>query len=58
MKTSRPRQPVKGTGVSYRGAIYFQISAAAWLRLNSFVAIFDYDVGAEGRTCAQLWEWR
>jgi hypothetical protein len=48
----------KDGGVSYRGAIYYQTPTAAWQRLNSVAAIFEYEVDAQGSTRAQLWEWK
>ena len=44
--------------VSYRGAIYYQTSSAAWSRLNGAAAVFEFDVDAEGNSRAQLWEWK
>ena len=48
----------KDGGVSYRGAIYYQTSSAAWLRLNTVAAIFEYEVDAQGNSRSQLWEWK
>jgi hypothetical protein len=48
----------KDGSVSYRGAIYYQTSAAKWARLNSVAAIFEYEVDAQGNTRAQIWEWK
>lgn len=45
-------------GVSFRGAIYYQTSSPAWTRLNSVAAIFEFDVDAQGKSRAQLWEWK
>jgi hypothetical protein len=48
----------KDGGVSYRGTIYFQSASAAWLRLNSVAALFEFEVDAQGNSRAQLWEWK
>ena len=48
----------KDGAVSYRGAVYYQTSAAVWSRLNSVAAIFEYEVDAEGNSRSQLWEWK
>ena len=48
----------KDGSVSYRGAVYYQTSTAAWLRLNSVAAIFEHDVDAQGGSRAQRWEWK
>jgi hypothetical protein len=45
-------------GVSYRGAVYYQTSAAGWSRLNSVAAIFEFEADGRGSTRAQLWEWK
>jgi hypothetical protein len=48
----------KNGSVSYRGAVYYQTSAQAWMRLNSVAAVFEFDVDGQGNTRAQLWEWK
>jgi len=48
----------KDGSVSYRGAVYFQSSSAAWSRLNSVAAIFEYQVDTQGNTRAEFWEWK
>jgi hypothetical protein len=40
------------------GAVHYQTSTAAWLRLNSVAGIFEYDVDAQGGSRSQLWEWK
>lgn len=48
----------KDGSVSYRGAIYYQTSAAKWARLNNVAVVFEYEVDALGNTHAQTWEWK
>ena len=48
----------KDGSASYRGALYYQSSSARWSRLNGIAAIFEYEVDAQGKTRAQLWEWK
>lgn len=48
----------KDGAVSYRGACYYQSASAAWARLNSIAAAFEYEVDAQGNTKGQLWEWK
>jgi hypothetical protein len=48
----------KDGAVSYRGAVYYQTSTPAWVRLNSVAAIFEFEVDAQGSSTAQLWEWK
>ena len=45
-------------GVSYRGAVYYQSSSEAWLRLNRVASVFEFEVDAEGNSHAELWEWK
>ena len=47
-----------GGAISYRGAVYYQASAAGWSRLNSIASVFEFDVDAQGNSRAQLWEWK
>ena len=48
----------KDGSVSYRGAIYYQTSAAKWTRLNGMAAVFEYDVDPQGNARSQIWEWK
>lgn len=48
----------KDGSVSYRGAIYYQTASAAWARLNSVAAIYEYEVDAQGNTKGEVWEWK
>lgn len=48
----------KDGGVSYRGAVYYMTSTAAWSRLNRVAAVFEFEVDAQGNSRAQLWEWK
>ena len=50
---------IKNDGsVSYRGAIYYQTSAAKWTRLNGVAAVFEYEVDPQGNARSQIWEWK
>ncbi len=48
----------KDGSVTYRGAVYYQSSAPAWLRLNSVAAIYEYEVDAQGNCRGESWEWK
>ncbi len=48
----------KDGSVSYRGAIYYQTSAAKRTRLNGMAAVFEYDVDPQGNARSQIWEWK
>jgi hypothetical protein len=48
----------KDGSLSYRGAIFYQTTAAQWSRLNGIAAVFEYEVDPQGNTVAGLWEWK
>jgi hypothetical protein len=48
----------KDGSVSYRGCVFYQSSSPKWSRLNSVAAIFEFEVDAQGRSSAKLWEWK
>ncbi len=48
----------RGSAVSWRGAIYYQTTAAKLARLNGTAAVFEYEVDENGGTEAKLFEWK
>jgi hypothetical protein len=48
----------RGTGVSWRGAIYYQSASPQLARLNSVVGVFEYETDENGDTRSQVWEWK
>jgi hypothetical protein len=48
----------KDGAASYRGAIYYQSAAQAWVRLNSVAAVFEFEADPQGNTKSELWEWK
>lgn len=48
----------RGTGVSWRGAVYYQTASPSLARLNGVAGIFEYETDEEGNTHAKLWEWK
>ena len=44
-------------GVSYRGANYWSASGSL-ARLNSTVAVYEFETDANQNTCGRLWEWK
>jgi len=48
----------RGMGISYRGAVYYQTTAARLARLNSMCAVFEYEVDENGNTRAIMSEWK
>jgi len=47
-----------GGAASYRGAVYYQTDTPAWSRLNGIATVFEFEVDAQGKTLARLWEWK
>ena len=48
----------EGGAVSYRGAIYYSTAAPKLARLNTFAAVFEFEVDAQGNTHSKSWEWK
>jgi len=47
-----------GTGITFRGCVYYQTNSAQLSRLNGTCAVFEYEADENGNTKSQLWEWR
>jgi hypothetical protein len=48
----------RGSGVSWRAALYFQTASKNLSRLNGIAVILEYEVDAEGNTQDKGWEWK
>src|ERR671914_1621564 len=48
----------KGSGSSWRGAIYYQTSSQKLARLNTIAAVFEHEVDGEGNVHNLVWEWK
>jgi hypothetical protein len=48
----------KDGSTSFRGAIYFQTTSPRWTRLNSYAAIFEHEIDAQGNTRGVVYEWK
>jgi hypothetical protein len=46
-----------GTGVSFRGPLYFQITSQKLARLNQVCTIYEWEVAGNGDADLSLWEW-
>ncbi len=47
-----------GTGVSFRGPLYFQVKSQKLARLNQICAIYEWEVAGDGSADLSLWEWK
>jgi hypothetical protein len=45
-------------GQSFRYSLVIQTASSKWARLNSVLAIGEWEVDAEGNGHGKLWEWR
>jgi hypothetical protein len=48
----------RGSGVSYRGAVYFQTTSERLARLNGMAVVFEYESDESGKTTAKDYEWK
>jgi len=48
----------RGSGVGWRGAVYYQSSSERLQRLNRVAGIFEYETDENGNTCGKVYEWR
>ena len=44
--------------VHYRGAIYFNTTAAKYAKLNGTAGVHEYEVSAAGSLTTKVWEWK
>ena len=47
-----------GSGIAYRGSIYFHTTSPRFSHLNSLAGVHEYDVGGDGNTSAKVFEWK
>ncbi len=47
-----------GTGVSFRGPLYFQGNSQNLARLNKICTIYEWEVDGNGNADLGLWEWK
>ncbi|MFF0749447.1 hypothetical protein [Streptomyces sp. NPDC004267] len=43
--------------VSWRGSIFFETAAERFAKLNSLAGVFEFEVDADGKADAKLYEW-
>lgn len=48
----------RGSGVGWRGAVYYQSSSERLQRLNRVAGIFEYETDENGNTCGKVYKWR
>ncbi|MHA2069090.1 MAG: hypothetical protein ACXABY_32410 [Candidatus Thorarchaeota archaeon] len=48
----------QGTGVSWRGAVYFQTPSQNLSRLNSVAGAHEFEIDESGNVGVKIWEWK
>lgn len=48
----------RGTGVHWRGAVYYQTTSEKHARLNRVPVLFEFDTDETGKTEGRFWEWK
>jgi hypothetical protein len=48
----------RGTGVSWRGTVYYKTASPSLARLNGIVGAYEYEVDETNKTEGKLWEWK
>jgi len=46
------------SAVSWRGNLYYATASQALERLNSIVAVFEYEIDDDGNVKGTIWEWK
>jgi len=48
----------KGSGVSFRGALYMMSQSPKWASLNGAALVFEYEADENGNVRIKAWEWK
>jgi hypothetical protein len=48
----------KGSGTSFRGAIYYHTESRSLARLNQITVLFEHETDENGNTHSKSWEWK
>ena len=48
----------QGSGVSFRGVVYYQTASERFSRLNGLAAVYEYETDAAGNVGLKVWEWK
>ena len=48
----------QGSGVSFRGVVYYPTASERFSRLNGLTGVFEYETDATGNTALKVWEWK
>ena len=48
----------KGTGATFRGALYMMSQTPKWSALNGIALIYEYETDENGNTHVKAWEWK
>ena len=48
----------QGSGVTFRGVVYYQTASERLARLNGLAGIYEYETDAAGDVTLKVWEWK
>jgi hypothetical protein len=48
----------QGSGVSWRGALFYRTDARNLARLNNIAVVFEYETDENGNAHTKIWEWK
>ena len=48
----------QGSGVTFRGVVYYQTASERLSRLNGLAGIYEYETDAAGDVTLKVWEWK
>jgi hypothetical protein len=48
----------RGTGVAWRGIVYYQTTSERLARLNGIAEVFEFETDESGKSEAKSWEWK
>ncbi|HKX17048.1 MAG TPA: hypothetical protein VJT33_03440 [bacterium] len=48
----------QGTGVRFRGVVYYQTASERFSPLNGLAGIYEYEADATGNVTLKVWEWK
>ena len=48
----------RGSGVTFRGAVYYQTASERLSRLNGLAAVYEYETDENQNVTLRVWEWK
>ena len=48
----------RGSGVTFRGVVYYQTASERLRRLNGLAGVYEYETDENGNVALKVWEWK